>query len=238
MKKSRDASKRCCAPLLAAPLDETEADELARGVQGARRPGAAPAAVADRGRARGHGVQLRPRGAGRQEPADGVPPPVGPRRRRPDHQGEGRPLGELHRRPRAARRSCATSSAAERAITGAACRSHLHQPTSIVMTGRCGCAGLDAGQGARRAAAVADRRAARRRGALRLPPRRGARRPPAAREPPPAGPARRRARRVRAVPVLDLLPARAPSRSATARRTLARVAERPRRVGERRRPCC
>src|SRR4051812_6516247 len=67
-----------------------------RRVQGAGRPGPAAAAVAHRCGAPGHRLQLRPRGAGRQEPADRVPPPVGPRRCRPDHQGEGRSVGQLH----------------------------------------------------------------------------------------------------------------------------------------------
>ena len=38
----------CCAPLLAAPLDEPSAERAGAGVQGARRPGPPAAPVADR----------------------------------------------------------------------------------------------------------------------------------------------------------------------------------------------
>ena len=93
----------CCPPLLAAPLDETEATELA----------AAFKALADPVRLRLLSlIAAAPEGTacscdleepvGKSQPTVS-PPPVAPRRRRADHQGEGRALGELHRRPRAAR---------------------------------------------------------------------------------------------------------------------------------------
>ena len=92
----------CCPPLLAAPLAENEATELASAFKALADPVRlrllSLIAAAPDGTACSCHLE-EPVG---QEPADGLAPPRRPRRRRPDHQGEGRALGQLHRRARAA----------------------------------------------------------------------------------------------------------------------------------------
>ena len=63
-----DAVDVCCPSVLAAPLGEADAVDLAAGVRRAGRPG--PPAAAEPGRAGRRDLLLRPAGAARQGPAD------------------------------------------------------------------------------------------------------------------------------------------------------------------------
>ena len=82
-----------------APLDADQCEHLRADVQGARRPGAAAAAVDDRVGRRRRGLRLRPDRRVRPDRPDHLAPPQGAARGRPGRQRPPRHLGLLPRGP-------------------------------------------------------------------------------------------------------------------------------------------
>ena len=98
-KQKRPTGEPCCEPVVYPDIERAQAERMARGGQGARRPGPDPARRRP-AQARGQGLRLRAGAALRSLPADGLPPPQEAARRRHRRLRAPGPLGLLLRRAR------------------------------------------------------------------------------------------------------------------------------------------